>query len=103
MGTIYGLLCLDSHICRYVGYSANVDKRYKQHCRHSENTGTTKRQTWIRGLLNEGKKPDRAMRSPKGEAWWAHKGSNLGPLPCEPQSVDPSQPNQTIVKLQKCL
>src|SRR5579872_5623411 len=23
------------------------------------------------------------MRSPKGEAWWAHKGSNLGPLPCE--------------------
>ena len=24
-----------------------------------------------------------AMRSPKGEAWWAHKGSNLGPLPCE--------------------
>jgi hypothetical protein len=24
-----------------------------------------------------------AMQSPKGEAWWAHKGSNLGPLPCE--------------------
>src|ERR1700722_19458729 len=24
-----------------------------------------------------------AMRSPKGEAWWTHKGSNLGPLPCE--------------------
>ncbi len=24
-----------------------------------------------------------AMPSPKGEAWWTHKGSNLGPLPCE--------------------
>src|SRR5215470_15825309 len=28
-----------------------------------------------------------AMRSPKGEAWWAHKGSNLGPLPCEGMSL----------------
>jgi len=28
-----------------------------------------------------------AMRSPKGEAWWAHKGSNLGPLPCEGKGV----------------
>ena len=24
-----------------------------------------------------------AMRSRKDEAWWAHKGSNLGPLPCD--------------------
>jgi hypothetical protein len=37
-----------------------------------------------------------AMRSPKGEAWWAHKGSNLGPLPCEgnalPLSYAPGRP-----------
>src|ERR1700755_1398594 len=37
-----------------------------------------------------------AMRSPKGEAWWAHKGSNLGPLPCEgnalPLSYAPENP-----------
>ena len=40
-----------------------------------------------------------ATRSPDGEAWWAHKGSNLGPLPCEPQSVDLTWPNPAIVKM----
>src|ERR1700748_2821486 len=35
--------------------------------------------------------------------WWAHKGSNLGPLPCEPQSLDLSKPNSAIVILQKSL
>ncbi len=39
----------------------------------------------------------------QGVSWWTHKGSNLGPLPCEPQSVDPSQPNSAIVKFQKSL
>jgi hypothetical protein len=27
--------------------------------------------------------PKLGERRRKGEAWWAHKGSNLGPLPCE--------------------
>jgi hypothetical protein len=27
-----------------------------------------------------------------------HKGSNLGPLPCEPQFVDHNQPNSAIVR-----
>jgi hypothetical protein len=29
--------------------------------------------------------------------WWAYKGSNLGPLPCEPQFLDRGQPNLATV------
>lgn len=58
MASIYGLLCPDTHICRYVGYTNNVTKRYKQHCRFSENQGNTKRKNWLRKLIEDGKKPE---------------------------------------------
>jgi predicted GIY-YIG superfamily endonuclease len=57
MSAIYALLCPETHICRYVGYSKNPNKRYKQHCRLSENNGNTKRQNWLREVLLNGQKP----------------------------------------------
>ena len=29
------------------------------------------------------RQPQRRSRELSGMVWWAHKGSNLGPLPCE--------------------
>lgn len=57
MPDIYGLLCPETHICRYVGYAKDVTKRYKQHCRMSENQKNTKRQNWLRTLLEQNKLP----------------------------------------------
>src|SRR6476620_7985686 len=34
---------------------------------------------------------------PLGEAWWAHKGSNLGPLPCEGNALPLSYAPGTIM------
>jgi hypothetical protein len=41
------------------------------------------------------------MRSPKGEAWWAHKGSNLGPLPCEGNALPLSYAPGRLMRRQK--
>ena len=35
---------------------------------------------------------------PLGEAWWAHKGSNLGPLPCEGNALPLSYAPGTIMQ-----
>lgn len=35
---------------------------------------------------------------PFGEAWWAHKGSNLGPLPCEGNALPLSYAPGTIMQ-----
>ena len=42
-----------------------------------------------------------ATRSPKGEAWWAHKGSNLGPLPCEGNALPLSYAPGNLVLCQR--
>src|SRR5207244_3654760 len=39
----------------------------------------------------------RKRNSCRSAEWWAHTGSNLGPLPYEPQAIDHSQPDPAIV------
>lgn len=54
-GTIYALT--DGGVVYYVGQTANIDKRYAQHCSLAQNMGKTKKQEWIRGLLLSGRSP----------------------------------------------
>ena len=81
------------------------ERVFGRHCERSEaiHLATRRKNGLLRCARNDGigdgmlgclkSEPARSGR------WWTHKGSNLGPLPCEPQSVDLSGPNPAIVRL----
>lgn len=54
---VYGLTCPDTGICRYVGISSNVKRRYVQHCLRASNKNNNRRENWLRGLIDSKKKP----------------------------------------------
>lgn len=56
VGFIYALS--DETGIRYVGQTTNIRKRYSQHCSLAQNLGNSKKQRWIRSLLESGSKPN---------------------------------------------
>lgn len=45
-------------VVRYIGQSNKIEHRYRQHCSIFQNQGKTKRQCWIRKMLESGTQPE---------------------------------------------
>lgn len=54
---VYGLLCPDTYMCKYVGVTVNIKRRYSQHCSIPMNSGRNKRERWLKSLIKNNKKP----------------------------------------------
>lgn len=55
--SIYALKCPLGGEVRYIGATKSIERRYGQHCRVSENLGSTRRSNWLYGLIKQGLKP----------------------------------------------
>lgn len=55
-GTIYALA--ENGVVKYIGQTTDIKNRYAQHCSINQNRGQTTKQTWLRELLTQGKKPE---------------------------------------------
>src|SRR4051812_29105550 len=55
--SIYLLSCPETGDPKYIGQAKNPVKRFKQHCRTSNNLSNTKRCNWLNSLLRKDLKP----------------------------------------------
>lgn len=53
---IYSLKCPETNLVRYIGKADNPERRFRDHIRRCKESPSRKN-SWIRGLLNEGKQP----------------------------------------------
>ena len=55
--TVYGVTCPTSGMVVYVGLTKNPKARLKQHCKDARQGRSSPLWSWIRGLLDDGKRP----------------------------------------------